>query len=91
MRLREGPLPPQECATGHGCFGRARRLPQTWVEPRGRPPRPKGVGFLFCMREVIEMTESETDIAVAHFVFNHLITCFGLRVASREQKEIEHV
>jgi hypothetical protein len=43
------------------------------------------------MREVIEMTESETDIAVAHFVFNHLITCFGLRVASREQKEIEHV
>ncbi len=68
-----------------------RRVPQTWVEPRGRSPRPKGVGFLFCMKEVIAMTESETHTPVECFVFNYSITRFNLRVESPEQKEIEHV
>ena len=60
IRLRAGPLQPQECATFQARFDEPGG-PQTWVEPRGRSPRPKGAGFLFLAKGVIEMTETELE------------------------------
>ena len=65
MRLRVGPLAPQECATDEVRFIRAPLGANlggtTWIDPA---PQGRGV-FAFDTEEVVEMTERETDRPVA--------------------------